>query len=120
MNEAELHPHAAEIGVTKSLYEAGLVVFAAPLSEFSIEVEEAGFGVVATPDFSQLLHRLGREEVIGIKVMAEEKRLSPKTIRKLLFGLEVSVGHGDPRQIAKLLSGSDNGNVTGRIVGLQF
>jgi hypothetical protein len=80
MDETELHPHAAQVGVTKGLDEAGLVILAPPLSEFSVEIEEAGFGVVTTPDFSEFFYGLSGEEIVRIEIMGKEKGLSPKAI----------------------------------------
>ena len=78
--EGERHPHAAEVGVTKGLDEARLVILASPLSEFPIEIKETGFGVVTTPDFGEFFYRLGGEEIVGVEVVGEEKGLSPEAI----------------------------------------
>jgi hypothetical protein len=80
VNETELHPHPAEVRVTKGLDEARLVILASPLSEFPIEIKETGFGVVTTPDFGEFFYGLSGEEIIGVEVVGEKKGLSPEVI----------------------------------------
>jgi hypothetical protein len=106
VNEAELHSHPAQIGVTKGFDEAGFVVVAAPLSEFPVEIEEAGFGAIAAPDFGELLYGLRGEEIVRVQVVGEEKWLSPKAFREFYFWLKVCVGHKAP-EIATRETGSD-------------
>jgi hypothetical protein len=66
--------------VTKGLDKAGLVILASPFSEFSVEIEETGFGVVAAPDFGEFFYGLSGEEIVGVEVVGEEKGLSPEAI----------------------------------------
>ena len=80
VNKAELHPHPAEVGVTKGLDKAGLVILTAPFSEFPVEIEEAGFGVVTTPDLGEFFYGLSGEKIVRVEVVGEEKGLSPEVI----------------------------------------
>jgi hypothetical protein len=72
------------------------VVVTSPGSEFSVEVEEAAFTAVTAPDLGELLDGFGREEIVGIEIVREEKWLVAKAVRKLLFGFEISVSHRNP------------------------
>jgi hypothetical protein len=61
--------------VTKGFDEAGLVIFTSPLPELPVEIKEAGLAGVATPDLGELFYRPGGEEIVGVEIVGEEKRL---------------------------------------------
>ena len=72
MNEAELHSHPAQIGVSEGFYETGFVVVTAPTPGISCRDRRSRIGAVATPDFGELLYGLGGEEIVRVQIV--EKR----------------------------------------------